>query len=51
MRPPDPPTAAIAAAMTAIVSSAVASSAVETGVARAKKFDLEEYRKNLASMI
>ena len=33
------------------VSSAVASSAVETGVARAKKFDLEEYRKNLASMI
>ena len=33
------------------VSSAVASSAVETGVARAKKFDLEEYRKNLAFMI
>lgn len=33
------------------VSSAVASSAVETGVARAKNFDLEEYRKNLASMI
>ena len=33
------------------VSSAVAFGAVETGVARVKNFDLEEYRKNLASMI
>lgn len=33
------------------VSSAVASSAVETGVARAKDFNLEKYRENLALMI
>ncbi|WP_152060376.1 malic enzyme-like NAD(P)-binding protein [Aliarcobacter butzleri] len=33
------------------VSSAVASSAVESGVARVKDFDLEEYRKKLISMI
>ena len=33
------------------VSSAVASSAVETGVAKVKEFNLEKYRENLASMI
>jgi hypothetical protein len=33
------------------VSSAVALGAVETGVARVKDFDLEKYRKKLASMI
>ena len=33
------------------VSSAVANSAVETGVARIKEFDLEKYRQNLASLI
>ena len=33
------------------VSSAVANSAVETGVARVKDFNLEEYREKLASMI
>ena len=33
------------------VSSAVANSAVETGVARIKEFDLEKYREKLASMI
>ncbi|MDD3008912.1 MAG: malate dehydrogenase [Arcobacter sp.] len=33
------------------VSSAVANSAVETGVSRVKDFNLEEYREKLASMI
>ena len=33
------------------VSSAVANAAVESGVARIKSFDLEEYRKNLSQMI
>lgn len=33
------------------VSSAVAFSAVETGVARVKEFDLENYKKQLASMV
>ena len=33
------------------ISSAVALSAVETGVSRVKEFDLEKYRENLASMI
>jgi malate dehydrogenase (oxaloacetate-decarboxylating)/malate dehydrogenase (oxaloacetate-decarboxylating)(NADP+) len=33
------------------VSSAVANSAVETGVARIKEFNLEKYREKLASMI